>query len=167
MKKIIVGRILKDNEVVGTGFLVAPNIVITAKHNLLTGDDIVEKKYEEKNVVFRINNDEEVSGITINLCESVAKEIDCVYIRLDERLCGNKLQNLIACENDITDYDCYTKGFPKLSREETKLYGKIVSNKELITVSIDKKDRLQNYEGLLFTEPSDEGHKGENYLESL
>ena len=27
--------------------------------------------------------------------------------------------------------------------------------------------RQQNYEGLLFAEPSDEGHKGENYLESL
>ena len=44
MKKIIVGEILKSNKVIGTGFLVAPDIVITAKHNVLTADDILENE---------------------------------------------------------------------------------------------------------------------------
>ena len=38
MSKIIVGQILKNDEVVGTGFLVSPDIVMTAKHNLVTVD---------------------------------------------------------------------------------------------------------------------------------
>ena len=91
MKKIIIGEILKNNNVMGTGFLVAPDIVMTVKHNIITADELLEDEVKEKEIVFRINNHDEVSGTTINLYESVEKGIDCVYIRLDETLCENEI----------------------------------------------------------------------------
>ncbi|WP_288794424.1 hypothetical protein [Megamonas funiformis] len=148
MKKIIVGEILKSNKVIGTGFLVAPDIVITAKHNVLTADDILENENKEIDVVFRINNHDEVFGTTINLSESIRKGIDCVYICLDEILCENEDQVLVECENDITKYNCYVRGFPKLAQKEIQLEGKIVLNEEEITILINKEDQLQTYEGL-------------------
>lgn len=148
MKKIIIGEILKNNNVMGTGFLVAPDIVMTVKHNIITADELLEDEVKEKEIVFRINNHDEVSGTTINLYESVEKGIDCVYIRLDETLCENEIQVLVECENDITGYNCSTKGFPKLSQAEIQLEGKIVSDQEEIIVSIKKEDQLQTYEGL-------------------
>lgn len=42
MREITTGKILKDQKVTGTGFLVAENIVVTAKHNVLTAEDIVD-----------------------------------------------------------------------------------------------------------------------------
>ena len=148
MKKIIVGEILRNNKVMGTGFLVASDIVITVKHNIITADELLEDEIKERDVVFRINNHEEVLGTTINLYESVDKGIDCVYIRLDEILCEEEVQVLLECENDITGYSCCTQGFPKLSQEEIRLEGKIVLNQEKIIVSINKEDQLQTYEGL-------------------
>jgi len=148
MKKIVVGEIIKNNKVMGTGFLVASDIVMTVKHNIITADEILEDGIEEKEVVFRINNHDEVSGTTINLYQSVEKGIDCVYIRLNETLCENEIQVLIEYENDITGYACNTKGFPKLSQGEIPLEGKIVSDQEVIMVSIKKEDQLQTYEGV-------------------
>lgn len=148
MKKIIVGEILKNDKVMGTGFLVASDIVITVKHNIITADELLEDEIKEREVVFRINNQDEVLGTTINLYESVDKGIDCVYIRLEETLYENEVQVLVECENDITGYNCCTKGFPKLSQKEIQLEGKIVLNQEKIIVSINKEDQLQTYEGL-------------------
>ena len=147
MKKIIVGKILKNNKVVGSGFLVAKDIVLTAKHNIITGEEIVEGDNKERDIIFRINNDD-IQGTTINLHESLTKRIDCVYIRLDEIVCDEEIQNIIECENDITGYNCSTMGFPKLCKDEIQLYGKIVLNDEQITISINKEDNLQTYEGL-------------------
>ncbi len=148
MKKIVTGEILKNDTVMGTGFLVASDIVMTVKHNVISGDEFLEDEIKEEDIAFRINNYDEVQGTTINLNESVEKGVDCVYIRLNETLCENEIQVLAECENDITGYNCSTQGFPKLSPEGIELEGKIVSNQEEIIVSIKKEDQLQNYEGL-------------------
>lgn len=47
MKKIIVGEILRNNKVMGTGFLVASDIVITVKHNIITADELLEDEIKE------------------------------------------------------------------------------------------------------------------------
>lgn len=144
MKKIVIGEILKKNKVMGTGFLVAPDIVMTVKHNIITADELLEDEIKEREVVFRTNKYDEVLGTTINLHESVDSGIDCVYIRLDETLCENDIQMLVECENDITGYNCCIKGFPKLSQEEIQLEGKIVSDQEEIIVSVKKRRSVAN-----------------------
>ena len=48
MKKIVIGEILKKNKVMGTGFLVAPDIVMTVKHNVITADELLEDEIKEK-----------------------------------------------------------------------------------------------------------------------
>lgn len=48
MKKLIVGQIVINEKVVGTGFLVSPDIVVTAKHVVFIPDEVVSDSYEEK-----------------------------------------------------------------------------------------------------------------------
>lgn len=148
MSKIIVGQILKNDEVVGTGFLVSPDIVMTAKHNLVTVDEIYKENFKEKEVIFRFNKTDAVSGCTINLVEAIDKGIDCVYIRLEEVLSDKEIPILVENENSIKDYSCSIVGYPKLSSCEMSLEGTIVSEGDEIYVWIKKEDRLQEYQGL-------------------
>ena len=41
MRKIVIGQILRDGKVMGTGFLVEPDIVMTVKHNVITADELI------------------------------------------------------------------------------------------------------------------------------
>ena len=100
MKKIVVGQIIRDGKVMGTGFLAEPDIVITVKHNVIIADELLSDELEEKEVVFRIE-EEEVVGKTINLLEAIEKGIDCVFIRLNEVLSEDEMYNLIDVQNEV------------------------------------------------------------------
>ena len=79
MRKIVIGQILRDGKVMGTGFLVEPDIVMTVKHNVVPADELIVDEFEEKEIVFRIEDSDEVVGKTINLIEALEKRIDCVF----------------------------------------------------------------------------------------
>lgn len=149
MKKIIVGQILKKEKVIGTGFLVSQDIFMTVKHNVLTADDLLENKLEEKEIVVQIGENDIIIGKTINLLEAVDKGIDCVLIRLNEILAEEKVQVLVNPDVDITDYNAHIMGYPKLVQNKFELIGKIVSdNAEELLIHVNKENQLQNYEGL-------------------
>ena len=87
MREITTGKILKDQKVTGTGFLVAENIVVTAKHNVLAAEDIVDDStIHEQEIWFLITEDDPVRGKTMNLREAEKRGVDCVFIRLEEKL---------------------------------------------------------------------------------
>lgn len=148
MKKIVIGQIVADRKIMGTGFLISSDIVMTVKHNVITADDLLDDDIGEKEVVFRIDENDEVIGKTINLLEAIEKGIDCVFVRLNENICNNKIQVLVNPENDLTDFNCHIIGFPKLSQGKTEMSGKIISQLEEILVFVKKENQLQNYEGL-------------------
>ena len=52
---------MRDEKIItGTGFLVKPDIVMTVKHNVLKADDLISDEFEEKEVIFRIAENDEV-----------------------------------------------------------------------------------------------------------
>ena len=148
MKKIVVGQIIRDGKVMGTGFLAEPDIVITVKHNVIIADELLSDELEEKEVVFRIE-EEEVVGKTINLLEAIEKGIDCVFIRLNEVLSEDEMYNLIDVQNEVVGGNCQIIGFPKLVQEKKVLLANIIyAHEEQLIVNIKKENQLQNYEGL-------------------
>ena len=52
MRKIVIGQIIRDGKVMGTGFLVEPDIVMTVKHNVVTADELITDEFEEKEIMF-------------------------------------------------------------------------------------------------------------------
>lgn len=52
MRKIVIGQIIRDGKVMGTGFLVEPDIVMTVKHNVVTADELITDEFEEKELCF-------------------------------------------------------------------------------------------------------------------
>ena len=95
MRELVIGQILRDGKVMGTGFLVESDIVMTVKHNVVTADELITDEFEEKEIVFRIEDSDEVIGKTINLLEAIEKGIDCVFIRLREVLSENEMYGLV------------------------------------------------------------------------
>ena len=72
MRRTVICQIMRDEKIItGTGFLVKPDIVMTVKHNVLKADDLISDEFEEKEVIFRIAENDEVKGRTINLKESI------------------------------------------------------------------------------------------------
>lgn len=149
MRKLIIGQILRNGKVMGTGFLVESDIVMTVKHNIVTANELIKDEFEEKEVVFRIADNDEVVGKTINLVEAIEKRIDCVLIRLSEVLSEEKMYELIDAKNEIAGSGCRIIGFPKLAREKATMSATIINTqeKELI-INIKKENQLPDYEGL-------------------
>ena len=111
MREITTGKILKDQKVTGTGFLVAENIVVTAKHNVLAAEDIVDDStIHEQEIWFLITEDDPVRGKTMNLREAEKRGVDCVFIRLEEKLSERPITVLTEAENDITGDFCKISG---------------------------------------------------------
>ena len=52
MRKIVIGQILRDGKVMGTGFLVEPDIVMTVKHNVITADELLQMNSRKKKLCF-------------------------------------------------------------------------------------------------------------------
>ena len=62
MRKLVIGQILRNGKVMGTGFLVESDIVMTVKHNIVTANELIKDEFEEEEVVFRIADNDEVVG---------------------------------------------------------------------------------------------------------
>lgn len=149
MRRIVVGQILRDGKVMGTGFLVKSDIVMTVKHNVVTADELIADELEEKEIAFCIEDGDEVIGKTINLIEAIEKGIDCVFIRLSEVLSENEMYELIDVENEIVGVGCQIIGFPKLSSQKTTFFSTITNTQEQrLIVNIKKENQLRNYEGV-------------------
>lgn len=149
MRKIVIGQILRDGKVMGTGFLVEMDIVMTVKHNVVTAEELTTDEFEEKEIVFRTEDNDEVVGKTINLIEAIEKGIDCVFIRLNEVLSEIKMYELIDVKNEMTEVECQIVGFPKLASSKTSMLATITNTqKEKLIVNIKKENQLQNYEGV-------------------
>lgn len=150
MERIIIGQIIKDNTAIGTGFLIASDIVMTVKHNVILPSDLIkeESEWEEKEIIFRLGENDDVKGKTINLIKAIKKGIDCVYILLEERLSVEEISVLVENENSIGGYSCNIIGFPKLAQGKINLSGNIISENQDIFIHIHKADGLQSYEGL-------------------
>lgn len=149
MRKLVIGQILRNGKVMGTGFLVESDIVMTVKHNIVTANELIKDEFEEEEVVFRIADNDEVVGRTINLVEAIEKRIDCVLIRLREVLSEEKMYELTDAENEIVGVGCQIIGFPKLATKKTTICGTITdTQEEKLIITIKKEDQLQNYEGV-------------------
>ena len=149
MRKIVIGQIFRDGKVMGTGFLVKPDIVMTVKHNVVTADELITDEFEEKEIVFRIEENDEVVGKTINLLEAIKKGIDCVFIRLNEVLSETEMYELIDVKNEIVGVGCQIIGFPKLTSQKTTMLATITNTQEKrLIVNIKTENQLQNYEGV-------------------
>lgn len=130
MKKIVIGQILRYGKVMGTGFLVEPDIVMTVKHNVVTVDELITDEFEEKEIIFRVEESDEVVGKTINLLEAIEKGIDCVFIRLNEVLYETEMYELIDVKNEIAGIGCQIIGFPKLISKRTTMLATISNTQE-------------------------------------
>lgn len=149
MRRLVIGQILRDGKVMGTGFLVEPDIVMTVKHNVIIADELITDELEEKEIVFRIEDSDEVVGKTINLLEAIEKGIDCVFIRLSEVLSEDEMYELVDVKNEIVGVGCQIIGFPKLARKKTTMLATITNTQEEeLIVNVKKENQLQNYEGL-------------------
>lgn len=148
MKKIVVGKILKDGKVMGTGFLISSDIVMTVKHNVVTADELLTEPNEAK-VMFCIDDSDKISGQTFNLREAINKRIDCVFIRLNEVISEDKMYDLVDWKNEIVGVRCHIMGYPKLAQGKKILSANIIQeHEEELIVSVKKEDQLHNYEGL-------------------
>ena len=122
MRKIVIGQIIRDGKVMGTGFLVEPDIVMTVKHNVVTADELITDEFEEKEIMFRMEVGDEVVGKTINLLEAIKKGIDCVFIRLNEVLSEAEMYELIDVKNEIAGVGCHTGIQCQTPAKKYKLY---------------------------------------------
>ncbi|WP_415281503.1 NACHT domain-containing protein [Clostridium perfringens] len=149
MRKLIIGRILRNGKPIGTGFLISPDIFMTVKHNVIVADDLLGDVIEEKEVVIEFLEDDVIIGKTINLQEAHDKGIDCVFIRLNEVLCDDELQVLIIPNNNLMDYKCGIIDYPKLMQGRIELSGEIINDiEDEILIYVKKEEQLQNYEGI-------------------
>lgn len=149
MKKIIIGQILKQKKIMGTGFLISSDVVMTVKHNVITADELLEEILEEKEIIFRISENDIIVGQTINLLEAIEKGIDCVFIRLNEVICEKEIQVLVEPDNNITNFECNILGYPKVIKEKIELLGNIIKEKDdELMIYVRKENQLQSYEGI-------------------
>ncbi len=149
MRKLVVGQILRDGKIMGTGFLVSSDMVMTVKHNVIIADELIADEPEEKGVVFRTVDGEEVAGQTVNLLEAIEKGIDCVLIRLNEVLSEDEMYDLIDVESETVGAECQIVGFPKLVQKKSVMSASVIyEQEEELIVNVKKENQLHNYEGL-------------------
>mgnify|MGYP001686346368 CR=1 FL=1 len=79
----ITGKILEKNKVVGTGFLITPNLFITARHNVHNN---IDGEPDEKEVFINLAKIGNIKGKTINLKNSYLKRMDIVAIKLENSI---------------------------------------------------------------------------------
>lgn len=149
MRKIIIGQILRERKVMGTGFLVEPDTVMTVKHNVIMADELITDEYEEKEIIFHMGDGDEVVGKTINLREAIKKRIDCVFIRLSEILSETEAYGLADVKNQMVGVGCQIIGFPKLAFQRITMFATIANTQEnQLLINVNKDNQLQNYEGV-------------------
>lgn len=145
MNNIIVGKIEVNEEIVGTGFLVTRNIVMTAKH--LFFNAIYDGFDEDQDIVFYYN-DEKIHGKTLNLEKSINNRIDCVLIKLDLNLLENDNLPLVIPTNPVDDFACKVYGYPAGTDNLVVFEGTISIHDGVLKVLLKNRCHLQNYKGV-------------------
>lgn len=145
----LTGKIKVNSEIVGTGFLITNNIVVTARH-------VVHKNRfgepSEKEIIFIINANE-VIGRTLNLIDAYNKNIDVVFIELCNPVLDIDLTKLIKSKKTIIDYTFNSYGFPNESIEGFYFEGVVtsdiyVNNEYDISLKVKEEYFLCSYNGL-------------------
>ncbi|MGB6130125.1 MAG: hypothetical protein WBG30_15395 [Psychrilyobacter sp.] len=148
--KKITGKILKDNEVVGTGFLISNDLFITARHNVYKN---FLGKPKEKEVVINFNNIGEVIGNTLDLVAAYDNRVDIVSIKLIEPILDINLTRVIKLNNSSKDFEFKSYGYPKEYPEGFYLDGVVISDEKYETnidysLKVEEKYNLGSYKGL-------------------
>ncbi len=146
----LVGKVIRGENIKGTGFFVGQEYFITAKHNILAPLDIPK---EEERVEIRNHSNEKFFGRTINLVQAYEKRIDCVIIELDEMVEEEEITSIIRVENNIRGFGFRTYGYPKEKTEGLELEGSVIGDsknesKSEYRLKVKKQDMLQSYKGL-------------------
>ena len=147
----ITGKILENNKVVGTGFLITSNLFMTARHNIHNNMD---GEPDEKEVFINLAAIGHIKGKTINLKKSYLERIDIVIIQLENAVTNIKLTKFFKLKNSSKDYMFRTYGYPKEKLEGFFIEGTVISdtinsieNNDYI-LKIEKSYCLQSYKGL-------------------
>ncbi len=150
---VLLGKIMCHDEVVGTGFFLDSKTILTAKHVVAPGmEDIKLKK--EKTVELCLYESDIIQATSLNLIDAIDKRIDCVLLSAEEVFEEAENIRLRAPENNLQDYECKVVGYPKELGTLIELDGQIMiweitGNESYdMIVSIEKQDKLQNYEGI-------------------
>lgn len=147
--KDIIGRIQMDGEICGTGILISPDIVLTAKHVVTTFEDVTSNTSEEKNVSFITESGEIFEGTTIGISQSINSEDDYILIQLVMDLTESDFSNLCVPTNDFVGMQCRIVGYSKLSNEKKILTGCIShAEKNCFSINVDENNQFQDYSGL-------------------
>lgn len=109
----LTAKIIDENtKTIGTGFFIAKDIVVTARHNIVTINDIetIDNTIEQ-DIRIECVDGKVIAGHTLNFVEAYNRKIDCVFIKLNENAENIKLLNAVKTENSIKDFDFITFGF--------------------------------------------------------
>jgi hypothetical protein len=146
----ITGKIMENNQVRGTGFLINSKCFVTAKHNVcLPLQEVIEK-----DVTIYFEDAGIITGKTVNLIEANKKNIDCVLIFLDEEVFDVSITKIIVPKCSIEGFEFKVYGYPKECPQGLRLIGSVISNiKEQnrnidLILKVKKEDKLQSYKGL-------------------
>lgn len=147
----ITGKILEKNKVVGTGFLITPNLFITARHNVHNN---VDGEPDEKEVFINFTKIGNIKGKTINLKNAYLKRIDIVVIKLENSVTNMKLTKFFKLKNSSKNYMFQTYGYPKEKSEGFYIEGIVISDtinsieNNDYELKIEESYYLQSYKGL-------------------
>lgn len=150
---VLLGKIMCNGEMVGTGFFLDCKTILTAKHVIAPEIEDIELE-KEKTVELRLNESDIIQATSLNLIDAIDKRVDCVLLSTEEVFEEAEKTRLKAPENNLQDYECKVIGYPKELGTLIELDGKIVIWEKTgddsydMIVSIRKQDRLQNYEGI-------------------
>ena len=147
----ITGKILEKNKVVGTGFLITPNLFITARHNVHNN---IDGEPDEKEIFINLAKIGNIKGKTINLKNSYLKRMDIVAIKLENSITNIKLTKFFKLKNSSKNYMFQTYGYPKEKPEGFYIEGVVISDtinsieNNDYELKIEESYYLQSYKGL-------------------
>lgn len=147
--KNITGKVIINSKIVGTGFLVTKDLFITARHNIHQNSSGIP---EEKEITIKIK-EKEVNGITLNIKETYDKEIDVVFIKLNDPIDEINFSKIIKSSKSFREYKFKSYGYPKEKEEGYFLEGKILSDENVdennldIYLNVDREYLLEGYSG--------------------
>ena len=147
----ITGKILEKNKVVGTGFLITPNLFITARHNVHNN---IDGEPNEKEVFINLAKIGNIKGKTINLKNAYLKRMDIVAIKLENSITNIKLTKFFKLKNSSKNYIFQTYGYPKEKPEGFYIEGVVISDtinsieNNDYELKIEESYYLQSYKGL-------------------
>lgn len=143
------GKIIENEKLIGSGFLIDEKCFITARHNLIRP---FQAEVDEKLVSIDIGRGKRVRGKTLNLKQAYDKNIDCVFISLEDEVFDTTFTKIVIPTSSTVGLNYAIYGYPKESVEGIEIKGTVVSDTEKrntdLVLNVDKTDNLQSYKGL-------------------